>query len=387
MEQYNIDIVGVIGDDYTIKDLKNDIKKADGKDLLLNVDSVGGSFFDGIGQYNLLKEYPGKITTNINSLSASAATYYTLAADHVTAHDNSSMMIHNVFSLVYGDHNTLRKEADENKALSSIISRMYSQKTGTPQSKISEMMDKETWFYGKEIQEAGFSNETIETGQAGEKTACIQEGKAKFKIMVNSLDREKYNNELKQIMNIIQDTTNVNTLENNKQGADKVTKEEILNKVMTLKTNNELTLPELAETLNMSDQIVTKEHTNALTVLNELVEISGKDNVIDFVKELITERENNANLVRESKMTELFGPKKDKKSGKENDVRSYAEMILKDKELSEENINGIKENSIYKKLLAEQADMFSEANKLSTVDDLEKQEITEDANKISVVKL
>jgi len=49
------------------------LQNAGGQDVEVHISSVGGSAFDAIAIYDLLKKYPGRVTTYIDALAASAA--------------------------------------------------------------------------------------------------------------------------------------------------------------------------------------------------------------------------------------------------------------------------------------------------------------------------
>jgi len=154
-----------------------------------------------------------------------------------------------------------------------------------------------------------------------------------------------------------------NIIEQNK--SKKVDKKELLIELSTMKENNKISLKEIAEELNLSDQLVTDSHKNALETILNLKKLTG-ENPLEFVQGLIDEKKANALSVRESKMSELFGVKIDPITKKENAVREFAEVFLSGKEINDENVKSLKENSIYKKLMGELADENSSVNELDT---------------------
>ena len=65
------DEIGFFG--VTAGEFMGALTQADGRDILLKINSPGGDVFDGIAMYNDLREYPGKVTARIVGLAASAA--------------------------------------------------------------------------------------------------------------------------------------------------------------------------------------------------------------------------------------------------------------------------------------------------------------------------
>ena len=186
-----IKIDGEIGWTTTARDVKWELARANG-DIRVEISSPGGSVFQGIEIFNALKNYQGgNVEVVIMSLAASIASYIALAGDTIKAHDNAVYMIHNAHVFVGGDHNKLRKTADIVSGLSNILAKKYIEVTGKDEKEIKAMMDEETFFYGAEMQEAGFVDEIIETEESkdpeGAKAlaheqfaACLKEANARY---------------------------------------------------------------------------------------------------------------------------------------------------------------------------------------------------------------
>lgn len=64
------------------------------EDVVVRVNSFGGSVFDGFGMLTKMSEYEGKITVKVDGLAASMATFLLLYADEVQAVDVARLMIH-----------------------------------------------------------------------------------------------------------------------------------------------------------------------------------------------------------------------------------------------------------------------------------------------------
>lgn len=143
-----------------------------------------------------------------------------------------------------------------------------------------------------------------------------------------------------------------------------MTKEEILKGLLTLKTNNGVDLPEIAKHLNLESLLITDEQTAGIAKLNAIKKLCGDRDPVELITAMQEAEKLNAESVRSAKISEEFGPENWDDTKKENKGRSYAEQVLDGKELTEENIKGVKENSIYVSLAAERADVNSEDNEL-----------------------
>ncbi len=157
-----IPISGTIGWDVLAEDVRKKLKEANGEEIVLDISSPGGSVFEGLTIFNLIKEYEGKKTARINGLAASMASYIPLATDSVIVEENSVFMIHNAWGFSMGDHRDMKKTAALLERLSGLLSKAYVNKTGKSSKEIEEMMDEETFLFGSEIVDAGFGDELIE---------------------------------------------------------------------------------------------------------------------------------------------------------------------------------------------------------------------------------
>lgn len=158
----------------TAWEVRRQLDRAAGADVDVEIDSPGGSVTEGIAIFNLLRDYPGRVSVTVSALAASMATYIAIAGDVVRVRDNSTWMIHNVWSVIAGDHNDLRKQADIQESLTKLLAQKYAQKTGEKTENIRDMMDGETYLFGSEIVDAGFADEIVDTvdGDGGQTAAA-----------------------------------------------------------------------------------------------------------------------------------------------------------------------------------------------------------------------
>lgn len=137
---------------------KEELSQYKGKDITVWIDSYGGSVFAAAGIYNALKEHNGKITVKIDSKAMSAASVIAMAGDEVLMSPMAVMMIHNPLTGAYGDMHFFRKVADILDTIKDSIINAYALKTGRSRSKISQMMDDETWMSANVAVKEGFAD-------------------------------------------------------------------------------------------------------------------------------------------------------------------------------------------------------------------------------------
>jgi ATP-dependent protease ClpP protease subunit len=137
------------------------LQEAKGKELILHINSVGGSSIAGYAIYSLLKQHDKKIITIIDGVCFSAATMIALAGDTVKISPAGLFMIHNHMVNTQGDSEYLRKTADDLDKIASVSQEIYAKKTGKSVDEIKQLMNAETYFTATEAVDAGFCDEIL----------------------------------------------------------------------------------------------------------------------------------------------------------------------------------------------------------------------------------
>ena len=155
-----------IGDWYGLgaKDFLDEINALDVPVLHLRINSPGGDVFDARAIQTGLKQHSAKVIAHIDGIAASAATYIAMGADQIEMSDGAFFMIHNAWTLMFGNANELREQADILDKIDQSILKDYQKKTGASAEAIKDWMDNETWFTAEEALEHGFID-TIYEGE------------------------------------------------------------------------------------------------------------------------------------------------------------------------------------------------------------------------------
>ena len=122
------------------------IENAKGQDLEVEINSGGGSVFDGSEIYTSLKSYPGNVTVKIVGLAASAASVIAMAGDKILMSPTSQMMIHNASVNASGDYRTMEHTSEILKNVNKTVSNAYRIKSGMDEETLLQMMNNETWL-------------------------------------------------------------------------------------------------------------------------------------------------------------------------------------------------------------------------------------------------
>ena len=144
-------------DDVTPAFFKDELNAGTG-DITLWINSPGGDCVAAAQIYNMLSEYPGKVTVKIDGIAASAASVIAMAGNDVQMSPVSMMMIHNPATIAWGDHTEMKKAMELLDAVKESIINAYVRKTGQSRAKLSHLMDAETWMDANKAVELGFAD-------------------------------------------------------------------------------------------------------------------------------------------------------------------------------------------------------------------------------------
>jgi ATP-dependent Clp protease protease subunit len=148
------------GDEVTPKMFKDELLAGTG-DITVWINSPGGDVFAAAQIYNMLMDYTGKVTVKIDGLAASAASVIAMAGGDVYMSPVSMIMIHNPSTIAIGDsEEMLQAKALLDEVKESIIN-AYELKTGLSRTKLSHLMDAESWMNANKAIELGFADKIM----------------------------------------------------------------------------------------------------------------------------------------------------------------------------------------------------------------------------------
>lgn len=186
-------------DDVTDKQFRQDVMDlGDVDEIHVYVNSPGGDVFAAIAIGNVLKNHNAKVTAHIDGLAASAATIITSSCDSVIMPKNALFMIHNPWTITWGDRNDLEKTIEElDKAKNSILE-TYLMKSSMEKETLSKLMDDESWLTAEEAENYGFIDEIA--GEIKNSAKAFQRN-----LIVNGLvfDMSGFKNMPKNIENLV----------------------------------------------------------------------------------------------------------------------------------------------------------------------------------------
>lgn len=152
-------------DDVTPQMFKEELMDGSG-DITVWINSPGGDCVAAAQIYNMLREYDGNVTVKIDGIAASAASVIAMAGDKVLMSPVSMMMIHNPMTIAFGDSGEMQKAIDMLAGVKDSIINAYELKTGLSRTRLSHLMDAETWMDANKAIELGFADEIIKRNSA-----------------------------------------------------------------------------------------------------------------------------------------------------------------------------------------------------------------------------
>ena len=148
------------GDEVTPAIFRSELNAAEG-DIDLWINSPGGDCYAAAQIYNMLMEYKGNVNVKIDGIAASAASVVAMAGTIVEMSPVATIMIHNPMTVSIGDTHEMERTITFLAEIKESIINAYELKTGLSRTKISRLMDAETWMNAKKAVELGFADSVL----------------------------------------------------------------------------------------------------------------------------------------------------------------------------------------------------------------------------------
>lgn len=137
------------------------LDNADGKDVVININSPGGDYFEGLAIYNLLDQYEGQVDVRVIGMAASAASFLAMAGDTIEIAKAGFFMIHNAMTIAIGNRHDMQECGDMLAQLDEVMAGIYIDHTGQDSATIASMLDAETWINGEDAVALGFADKLL----------------------------------------------------------------------------------------------------------------------------------------------------------------------------------------------------------------------------------
>lgn len=147
-------------DDVTPQLFKEELCSGSG-DITVWINSPGGDCVAAAQIYNMLMDYKGNVTVKIDGIAASAASVIAMAGNTVMMSPVSMLMIHNPMTVAMGNTDEMQRAIEMLNEVKESILNAYEIKTGLSRTKISHLMDSETWMNANKAKELGFCDDIL----------------------------------------------------------------------------------------------------------------------------------------------------------------------------------------------------------------------------------
>lgn len=153
------DDIGIFG--VTAGDVRAKLEAANGADISVLINSYGGDVYDGIAIYNQLVTYAGAVNVRIDGIAASAASLIAMAGDHIAIGENAELMIHNAWTIGWGNAADMRDIAGRLDQIDGNLAATYAARTGIDVAEVAKMMAEDTFLTGADAVAQGFADEIL----------------------------------------------------------------------------------------------------------------------------------------------------------------------------------------------------------------------------------
>ncbi|WP_310619678.1 head maturation protease, ClpP-related [Flexibacterium corallicola] len=166
-----ISILGVIGQSFmnpegvTANRISAALRSIGDRDVVVDINSPGGSYFEGVSIYSLLKEHPAKVTVRILGQAASAGSVIAMAGDEIQISKAGTLMIHLGSVGLYGNRNAHMKAVDALDRVDDAMAGVYADRVGIDLIQLKAWMAEETNFSGSEAVSKGLADSYLPSDQ------------------------------------------------------------------------------------------------------------------------------------------------------------------------------------------------------------------------------
>lgn len=141
----------------------------------LYLNSPGGSAYDGIAIFNVVRRATPHVRIQVDGMAASAASLVAMAGDELVMGQGAELMIHDAWSIVLGNAESLVKEAADLDRLSNSIAEAYAKKAGGDVTDWRAAMRAETWYSPAEAVDAGLADSIDGDGEGDDADTTLVE--------------------------------------------------------------------------------------------------------------------------------------------------------------------------------------------------------------------
>lgn len=135
--------------------------------LTVRISSYGGEAFEGVAIFNLLRSQPYRVEVVVDGIAASAASVIAMAGERITMAESAMMMIHDPWTVAWGNADALRKSAATlDKLKASLMAAYRYRAPEIDEARLSALLSEETWLSPAEAIDIGLADEEVADDEA-----------------------------------------------------------------------------------------------------------------------------------------------------------------------------------------------------------------------------
>lgn len=157
-------VYGMIGGwDSDVDGFVRDVHALDTAAIDLHINSPGGFVYDAVAMYEALAGHKATVTTHIDGLAASAASFLALAGDTVEIAAAGRVMIHDAQGIAIGSPADIAEALDVLTAVSDDIAGVYAARAGGTVKSWRTAMTATTWYSAQQAVDAKLATRVART--------------------------------------------------------------------------------------------------------------------------------------------------------------------------------------------------------------------------------
>lgn len=170
-------LYGDVGWEITPSEVASALPKDQSLPLTVNLFSAGGDALAGLGVFNILDRYEGKLTMRIDGVAASAGSLIAMAGDEIEMPSNALMMMHHAWGGALGESSDLKKHAELLDQISENYRDTYAARSGQTPEDVEAMMAATTWLTAEDAVAKGFATKVIPAKKANASMPLLADGR------------------------------------------------------------------------------------------------------------------------------------------------------------------------------------------------------------------
>jgi ATP-dependent protease ClpP protease subunit len=125
--------------------------------VTVRIHSPGGSVFDGMAIYTMLRQRG--VTVQVDGLAASAASLIAMAGTTIRMGQGAMMMAHRAWTVAMGDGDSMRHAAGILDGIDASITSIYAARLKKPVEEMAKMLAGEVWLTAEQAKADGWADE------------------------------------------------------------------------------------------------------------------------------------------------------------------------------------------------------------------------------------